>query len=157
MEFNATFIVAFVSFIVFTIIMNLILYKPLSAVVEKRQKFIDDHYEEAKLNTKKADAILRDKERKIEKTKHESKKVILEKTNEVKTQKSEMTAHAQLKAGNTIDSAKETLQKSKDEAQSVLSNQVIDLAQNISSRILGENIAIKDVDGQLVNKIMQEG
>ena len=47
MEFNATFIVAFVSFIIFTVIMNLILYKPLSKVVAQRQQFIDENYEEA--------------------------------------------------------------------------------------------------------------
>jgi len=157
MEFNATFIVAFVSFIVFTIIMNLILYKPLSKIVAERQKFIDDHYKEAKENTAKSEAILKDKERKLDKTKHEAKKIISDKTNEGKTQKSAMTAEAQQKASKTIDSAKEDLQKSKDEAQGELATQVIGLAQDISSKILGENIAIQGVDSEHVNKIMQEG
>jgi len=157
MEFNATFIVAFVSFIVFTVIMNLILYKPLSKIVTQRQNFIDEHYKEAKEHTTKSEAILKDKERKLTKTKHDAKQIIVDKTNEVKTQKSTMTSDAQQKAGKTIDSAKEDLQKSKNEAQGVLSNQVIDLAQNISSKILGENIAIRGVDAEQVSKIMQEG
>lgn len=157
MEFNATFIVAFVSFILFTVIMNLILYKPLGKVVAQRQKFIDEHYKEAKENTAKSEAILKDKERKLDKTKHEAKKIISDKSNEVKIQKAEMTTEAQQKAGQKIDSAKEDLLKSKSEAQGVLSNQVIDLAQNISSKILGENIAIQGVDSEHVSKIMQEG
>ena len=137
--------------------MNLILYKPLSKVVEQRQKFIDEHYKEAKENTAKSEAILKDKERKLDKTKHEAKKIISDKSNEVKVQKAEMTTEAQQKAGKKIDSAKEELLKSKSEAQGVLSNQVIDLAQNISSKILGEDIAIQGVDNEHVSKIMQEG
>ena len=157
MEFNATFIVAFISFIVFTVVMNLILYKPLNKVVAERQHFIDEHYKVAKENTAKSEAILKDKERKLHQTKHEAKQIIVDKTNEGKTQKSALTSDAQQKAGKTIDSAKEDLLKSKDEAQGALSSHVIDLAQNISSKILGENIAIKGVDNEQVNKIMQEG
>lgn len=157
MEFNATFIVAFVSFIVFTIIMNLILYKPLSKTIAERQKFIDDHYEEAKLNSKKSESILKDKTRKIEKTKHDAKQVIAGKTTEVKAQKAIMTSDAQQKAASTVNSAKEDLRKSKEEAQGVLSNKVIDLAQDISSKILGENISIQNANNELIQKIMNEG
>ena len=41
MEFNATFIASAISFIVFTLIMNAVFYKPLGKVVSERQKFID--------------------------------------------------------------------------------------------------------------------
>lgn len=157
MEFNATFIVAFVSFILFTIIMNLILYKPVNKIVSERQKFIDDHYEEAKSKVAKSAALLKDRERKLEKSKHDAKKIIVDKTTEIKTQKSAMTAQAQQSAATTIDSAKEDLQQSKNEAQKVLSSQVLGLAQDISAKILGENIAIQGVDDEQVNKLMQEG
>lgn len=157
MEFNATFIVAFVSFIIFTVIMNLILYKPLSKIVMERQKFIDDNYKEAKLKHEKSEAILRDKERKFEKTKHDAKTIIAEKVAETKNQKAVMTSSAQQKVGATIDEAKENLQAEKLGAQDVLSNQVVNLAQDISSKILGENVSIQNVDSDLVKKIMSEG
>ena len=60
MEFNATFIAALVSFIVFIIIMNWILYKPISDIVEKRKKFIDENNNEAKNNSEKSKVILQD-------------------------------------------------------------------------------------------------
>jgi len=157
MEFNATFIVSAISFIVFAIIMNAIFYKPIQKIVLERDKFIDDNYEEAKKNQKESEAILKAKAHKLEKTKLDAKKIIADKTNKVKAQKSEMMTEAQQKASQTVGTAKDELQKSKTEAQDVLSNQVINLAQNISSKILGESTEIKDVDKNLVNKIMQEG
>ena len=157
MEFNATFMAAFVSFILFTIIMNLILYKPLNKVILERQKFVDDNYDEAKTKTAKSEAILRDKERKLENTKHEAKKILIDKTHEIKAKKSVMTSEAQQKASNTIDLAKNDLQKAKDEAQGLLSDKVVDLAQDISAKILGDNVSIQGVDKEQVNKMMQEG
>lgn len=157
MEFNATFIMSAISFILFTLIMNAIFYKPLQKIVTERQQFIDDNYEEAKKNQKESAAILKAKDRKMEKTKQEAKKIIAEKTNEVKTQKSEMMSEAQQKARQTVDAAKDELQKSKSEAQGALSNNVVDLAQNISSKLLGENTTISNVDTNLINNIMQEG
>ena len=57
MEFNATFIASAISFIVFSIIMNAIFYKPLGNIVVQRQKFIDETLEEAKANSAKPSAL----------------------------------------------------------------------------------------------------
>lgn len=156
MEFNATFITSAISFIVFSVIMNAIFYKPLAKIVLERQKVVDEHYEEAKLNREKSEAILKDKQIKLEKSKHEAKMTIAEKANEAKERKSVLAAQAQQKAAQVVDSAKEDLQKSKSDAQSVLSDNVVNLAQEISSKILGENISIGDVDKNLISDAMRE-
>jgi F-type H+-transporting ATPase subunit b len=138
MEFNATFIASAISFIVFTIIMNAIFYKPLEKVVSERKAFIDDTMEEAKLHSEKSEALLKDKAKKIENTKHDAKKIIVDKADEVKNKKAVMTSEAQQKAVKTIDAAKTELQKSKDESQEVLSKEAQKLAQDISSKIMGK-------------------
>ena len=157
MEFNATFIASAISFILFTIIMNAIFYKPLSNIVSERQKFVDDHYKDAHQARDKSKALLIDKEQKLEKSKLNAKKIILDKTEDVKAQKNVLTTEAQQTAQQTIGVAKGEFEKSKVDAQETLSNRVVDLAQNISSKILGENIAIQGVDSEHVSKIMQEG
>ena len=48
MEFNATFLVSAISFIVFTILMNKILYAPLEKIVDERENFINGNYSDAK-------------------------------------------------------------------------------------------------------------
>lgn len=137
MEFNATFIASAISFIVFVFIMNAIFYSPIQKIVMQRQKFIDEHYEEAKLNTAKSEAILKDKDRKLEKTKLEAKKIISEKSDEVKAQKASLTSEAYKKSAGKIEEAKGELNKHFDAAQSVLTGESEKLANIISKKILG--------------------
>lgn len=138
MEFNATFIASAISFIVFTLIMNAIFYKPLNNVVQEREKFIDDTNEEAKLHREKSEALLKDKERKLEKTRHEAKKIILDTSDEVKTKKVKLASDAQKKAAEKIGFAKDDLHKSSEEAQMALSQDVKNISQQIAAKILGQ-------------------
>lgn len=155
MEFNATFIASAISFIVFVLIMNSIFYKPLGKIVDDRQKFLDEHYEQAALAKEKAEALLKEKAKKLEVSKHNAKKIIADKADSAKLQKATLTGDAQQSAAGTISVAKGELQKSKNEAQAVLSDQVVELAQDISSKVLGEKIAIENVDKNLINEMMQ--
>lgn len=138
MEFNATFIVSAISFIVFSIIMNAIFYKPLARVVEQRETFVKKALEEAKQNTAKSEEIIKDKEKKIEKTKQEARKIIVNKSDEIKAQKAALAADAQQKALNTIEAAKGELQNSQEQAQTVLADEAEKLAIEISSKLLGK-------------------
>ena len=51
MEFNATFLATIVSFIVFVILMNKILYAPILNIIEERENLVETNYRSAK-NTK---------------------------------------------------------------------------------------------------------
>lgn len=137
MEFNATFLVSAVSFIVFVFIMNAILYKPLEEIVEKRQNFIDDTNSAAKVNFEESEKILKDKEDKINETKQTAKKFVTEKTDEAKARKSDLQLEAQKLSVEKIERAKNDLLKSRDEAKDALSQSVQSLADEISSKILG--------------------
>ena len=47
-EFNATFIVAMLSFVVFIFIMNAIFYNPILSIIRKREDYIESNYKDAK-------------------------------------------------------------------------------------------------------------
>lgn len=155
MEFNATFIVTAISFVVFVLIMNAIFYKPLEKAVGERQKFVDDNYKEAAWAKEKSASLINDKAKKLEKTKHEAKGIISEKSENAKRQKSELAKEATKAASETVSCAKEELEKTKTQAQEILSGEVVALAQNISSKILGENIALENADKELIDKILK--
>ena len=59
-EFNATFIVSIVSFVVFIFIMNLIFYKPVLSVIKKREEYIIDNNNEAKSLTRRTNEALQE-------------------------------------------------------------------------------------------------
>ena len=66
MEFNATFLIATISFIVFVIIMNFIFYKPIEKIVNERENFVDDNYTEAKKNNLTSQKLIDDYNKKID-------------------------------------------------------------------------------------------
>ena len=137
MEFNATFIVSAISFVIFTILMNAIFYKPLNRVVTERQKFLEDTNEDVKLKQKKAAAIIKDKELKIEKTKHDAKKIITTKADATNQQKAELTSNSQKNAHEEISVAKDSLNHAVNETKQVLDDEVKNLAGEIVTKILG--------------------
>ena len=65
MEFNATFLATIISFIVFVILMNKILYAPILNIMEERKNFIDGNYKSAEENNAKSQKLTQEKEEKI--------------------------------------------------------------------------------------------
>ena len=154
MEFNATFLVSAISFIIFTIIMNKIFYKPLENVMNERQKFIDNTKSDAINSSNKADSILRDKEARLNQSASDSKKIVTDKINDANENSKILTDNAKQKSQDEISSAKANLQNEAKQASEELKNEVINLAEVISSKVLGINTHIEDTDKELVNRIL---
>jgi len=155
MDFNATFIVAFISFIIFIIIMNFILYKPIGDIIEKRQKFIDDNYNEAKNNSLKSEAILKDRDDKI----HNAQNLVRQKTHlaiqEAKDKKNNLLANAKEEAKIKFEENSNNLNQQKSDAQNTLKNDVINLAQIISDKFIPVPERIENADYELIENIMK--
>lgn len=139
MEFNATFVVAAISFIVFSLIMNWIFYKPIQKVVLERQKFIDENYDDAKKSKEKSEAILKDKQDKLQRTKDEAKRMLSEKTGEAKLNQDKLKTDAQKNALQSIDEGKAIIKNAQDETDNALQLEIEDLASSITDKIMGDD------------------
>lgn len=155
LEFNATFLVSMISFIVFIIIMNAIFYKPILGVIEEREKFINDHYNDAKNSKDKVQNLLEQKEKRLNETLSESKKIVSDKVNEANEKAKSVTDNAKADSANKIQSAKQELYAKEIQTADALKNNVKDLAETISSKILGENTTIDNIDYDYVNKVLK--
>ena len=76
LEFNATFIIAMISFVVFIFIMNTIFYKPILNIIEERKKLIDSYYNDAKNFKAEAENIIQEKDNKLAETLSKAKAII---------------------------------------------------------------------------------
>lgn len=155
LEFNATFIIAMISFVIFILIMNWIFYKPILGVIEEREKFINDHYNHAKNSKDKADALLKDKDERLNKTLSDSRKIVSNKVEEANKNSKTLTEEAKKSSQDKIEEAKKNLSLDEKNTTEAIKNNVKDLAENISSKILGENFGIDNVDYELVNKALK--
>lgn len=154
MEFNATFLVSAISFIIFTVIMNIIFYKPIEKIMDERQKFINDAKNDAFNSNSKADEILKDRELKINKSVIDSKKLVAEKVNNANENSKVLTGQAKQKSQEEIASAKSNLLHEANLATDELKMKVKDLAEVISSKVMGFETKIENPDNELVNRIL---
>lgn len=134
MEFNATFLVSAISFILFTIIMNKIFYKPLESVMNEREKFINDNIYDAKLSSDKADAITKDRDEKLSKSQVDAKSLVARKINDANENSRNLTDQAKQKSKEDIKSAKDALIKEAESTERDL--KIEELADIIYSKVL---------------------
>lgn len=73
-EFNGTFIVAMLSFVVFLLIMNAIFYRPILNIIRKRDEYINTNYEDSKLFEKTARFFEHTHAKKLEETQNVCRK-----------------------------------------------------------------------------------
>lgn len=138
MEFNATFLVSAISFIVFTILMNMIFYKPLTKVMTERQNFLDDTYNEARKSREGAAQILKDRETKLNQSAEELKKLLNQKLNDTSADAKKKTLRAKNNSNKKIEAAKSELADETLSTQKELNNEIETLAQNIVAKVLDE-------------------
>ncbi len=154
-EFNATFLIAMISFVVFIIIMNAILYKPILSIIAQRQNYIDDNNSAAQNSKKQALSILDDREQQINNTFAKSKEIVSSRVLKENETAKNLTDKAKAESLNSINAGKAILQKEELETSNALKTNVKELAEKISSKILGENITIDNVDYNYIDKVLK--
>ncbi len=146
MEFNATFFVSAISFIIFTIIMNLIFYKPISKVIYERQKLIGDALNAAQKSKDETKELLTNRDYRLTKSAADSRKLIADKIEEANKSSKVLTQKAKEKSQNDISLAKENLHKEAETLNRELDIEVKNLAEIISSNILGIDVKIEETE-----------
>ena len=136
MEFNATFLVSTVSFLVFMYIMNAIFYKPLTTVIDERENIVHDNYEHSRQARHEAEEITKDKENRLAETAKQSRKMMVDKTNEANEDYKNKVADAKTKSNEKVGILKDDLLRSEAEAKNILNSHVENLAQTIVNKVL---------------------
>ncbi len=140
MEFNATFLVSIISFLVFMKIMNAIFYAPLTQIIDERENIVHDNYEHSRHARHEAEKIAKDKALRLDQTAKESRQILIDKTNEANSDYKKIVTDAKTKSNEKVEVLKNELAKSEDEAKNILNSHVEDLAQSIVSKVLGGNL-----------------
>ena len=123
-------------------------------VMDERQKFIDDAKYDALNSNNRADAILKEKEDRLNKSVSDSKKLVADKINAANENSKTLTDNAKQKSQDEISSAKSNLQNEALQTSEELKSKVKDLAEVISSKVLGIETHIENSDNELVNRIL---
>ena len=156
MEFNATFLASIISFLVFVFLMNKILYAPMEKIVRERQSFIDDNFNSADENYKKADGLEHQREERLVGAKDEARTKYNNSISGYKAQKGEIVKQAQEESNNELAQAYEQLNNVSNETKEGLKGRMTDLANDIVEKVLGYRSNVQGFDNDEVNKILYQ-
>ncbi len=156
MEFNATFLASIISFLVFVFLMNKILYAPMEKIVRERQSFIDDNFNSADENYKKADGLEHQREERLVGAKDEARTKYNDSISGYKAQKGEIVKQAQEESNNELAHAYEQLNNVSNETKEGLKGRMTDLANDIVEKVLGYRSNVQGFDNDEVNKILYQ-
>lgn len=142
-EFNATFLVAMLSFVVFIMIMNAIFYRPILNVMRKREEYINSNYDEAKNNSEESQKLDTERSEKIQQTQNQCRTDIKNIVEEAQNIASKNAQEARVKVKDEIQSRKDSLTRESEALEGALKSSVVtDLASSITSKLLGKDLAV---------------
>ena len=144
MEFNATFFVAIISFLVFTFVMSKIFYAPLERIVAERKGIVSKDYEDTKNFEMMSDELLKNRENRLSRADEEAGKLLSDKLNEADAKSKNDVELAGQKSVETIAENSNRLKQEKESAEQSLKGDVVGLAELISSKVLGFEVKIDD-------------
>lgn len=142
-EFNATFLVAMLSFVVFIMIMNAIFYRPILNIMRKRDEYINSNYDEAKELSEQAEKLDIKKAETIQQTQNECRTEIKNVVENAQGLASKDVQDARSEVKNEIQLKKDSLVRESEALEGVLKSSVVtDLASSITSKFMSKDLAV---------------
>lgn len=137
MEFNATFLIAIISFITFTILMNVILYRPLERIVDERKELIEKNYSDGESAKLEAKSILEKKANELAQAKTDAKHSIDVKLKKDYDESAEKLREEKVKSVQYLSDQKDLLKQESDMTEANLNENIRQYAQMIKDKLFG--------------------
>ena len=144
LEFNATFFVAMFSFIIFMMIMNSILYKPLARIQKERAEIIQKENDATRLTEEKTENLKQQQQANIEKSRLVARDNFNKKVSEYKERKETILSTARDLAKKDLAISNAELEGDEKEARLLLKTQINDLASAVASKVLGYETKVEN-------------
>lgn len=138
MEFNATFLVAAISFIIFTLIMEKIFYHPVSVIINKRKLYFEENESSKTNNELAAKKIREDKDKDILASKTEAKNVIMSEVENANKEKEEKESSLKEKISEQVNQQKVALNNEKEINSKEMKTNLEDISNSILSKLIGD-------------------
>ncbi|MCD7879601.1 MAG: ATP synthase F0 subunit B [Candidatus Gastranaerophilales bacterium] len=146
MEFDATFLIAVISFIVFVVIMNKIFYEPVLKIMQQRQELVNQNFISAKITKKTVQEKTVQYDSELEKSRDEARNEIADKSKQFKDESSKILAGYKEELYSDVLNEKENLKNSALAAKDVLKNSIVNVARDVSIKIMGTDYNVDSID-----------
>ena len=141
-DFNATLPLMALQFVLLTVVLTFVFYKPVSTVLEERETLINTKLSSASEKLLKADELCKQYEEQLKEAKTSAQSVIATAESEAKEIVSQEVAQARKDAAKLIDQTNLELEAQKKLALQQLETQIDELSQLIKEKLLGKQAVL---------------
>ena len=139
-DFNATLPLMALQFVLLTVVLTFVFYKPVSVVLEERETLINTNLASASEKLLKADELCKQYEEQLKEAKTSAQSVISTAESEAKEIVAQEIAQARKDAANLIDKTNVELEAQKKLALQQLETQIEELSQLIKEKLVGKAV-----------------
>ncbi len=137
------------------LLMKKILFKPVKAILDKREKEISSIYSEAKEASDSAEKLKNEYTEKLSKAKDEAEEIVRNATKKAQITEEELMQNAREKAEKIVERAEEQIQLEKQNAVNEVKNEISDMAVSLASEIIKKEIS-EDKQHEIIDNIIKD-
>jgi len=141
-DFNATLPLMAIQFILLTVVLTFIFYKPVAKVLDERDKFINGNLTQASEKLTKADGLYNQYDEQLKEARLEAQSIIAQSEKEAKDIVALEISQARTDAANLIAQTNKDLEAQKSIALQKLETQVDELSELIKEKLLGKEVVL---------------
>ena len=155
LEFNGTFIVLGISFVIFVILENFIFYRPMKNVLSQRAEYIRENESSADKSYKAASDLIEQRNKKISDAQEKSAKILNESINKEQEKFDSAVKEAKNNSNNEIVQMQEKLSQEQTMAKNELKKEIGIFASEIISKILKKEVSVVNLNDEVIEKAMR--
>jgi F-type H+-transporting ATPase subunit b len=141
-DFNATLPLMAIQFILLTVILTFIFYKPVSKVIDEREAYINGNLTTASEKLIKADELYKEYDEQLKTARVSAQSIIAQSEKEAKDIVALEINQARQDAAKLIEQTNRELEAQKSLALQQLETQVDELSQLIKEKLLGKEVVL---------------
>ena len=141
-DFNATLPLMAIQFVLLTVVLTFIFYKPVSKVLDDRELYISGNLTQASEKLIKADELYKQYDEQLKTTKVAAQATIAQAEKEAKDAVALEIGQARTDAATLIERTNKELEAQKSLALEKLETQVDELSQLIKEKLLGKEVVL---------------
>ena len=141
-DFNATLPLMAIQFVLLTVALTFVFYKPVSKVIDERETFISGNLNQASEKLITADELYKQYDEQLKTAKANAQSVIAKSEKEAKDAVALEISEARADAAKLIEQTNKELEAQKSIALEKLETQVDELSQLIKEKLLGKEVVL---------------
>ena len=141
-DFNATLPLMAIQFILLTVALTFVFYKPVSKVLDDREAYINGNLTQASEKLLTADELYQQYEEQLKTARSNAQSTVATSEQEAKSVVAEEISQARADAAKLIDQTNKELEAQKSLALEKLETKVEELSQLIKDKLLGKEVVL---------------